>query len=339
LSAAEGDFSSITLPPLKKTDPERYACLDHPGNAFSFDIFAQVGRLAREEGGVLGPLRASRVLAAGQSQSAAHLVTFVNAVAPVAGGYDGYLIHGRPGGPAFLDGTRREPRKGRVRIRTDGDAPVITVQSETDVAGLLRSAGSRQPDGERFRLWEVAGAAHADTYTIDAAFRDDGSRRPDELAAMLAPRSAPLGTGFPLPINSGPQQHYVAQAAVAALDRWVRTGTAPASADRLELEPGEPVRLRVDGHGIAAGGVRTPWVDVPVAVLSGLGQEAAPGAALLFGSTRPFGGAALRRLYPRGADDYLPAFRAAAERAVAAGFLLAGDLDEMVGVAAASFPS
>ncbi|HEU5031829.1 MAG TPA: alpha/beta hydrolase domain-containing protein [Spirillospora sp.] len=339
LTATEGDFSSITLPPLKTTDPERYASLDHPGNAFSFDIFAQVGRLAREEGGVLGPLRASRVLAAGQSQSAAHLVTFVNAVAPVAGTYDGYLIHGRPGGPALLDGARWESRAGRVRIRADGDAPVITVQSETDVAGLLRSAGSRQPDGERFRLWEVAGAAHADTYTIDAAFRDSGRRRPDELAAMLAPRSAPLGAEFPLPINSGPQQHYVAQAAVAALDRWVRTGEPPASADRLDLEPGEPVRLRLDGHGIAAGGVRTPWVDVPVAVLSGLGQEAAPGAALLFGSTRPFGAATLRRLYPRGADDYVPAFRAAAERAVAAGFLLAADLDEAVGVAAASFPS
>lgn len=339
LSAAEGDFSSITLPPLKKTDPERYASLDHPGNAFSFDVFAQVGRLAREEGGLLGPLRASRVLAVGQSQSAAHLVTFVNAVAPVAGGYDGYLIHGRAGGPALLDGARWETRAGRVRIRTDADAPVITVQSETDVAGLLRSAGSRQPDGERFRLWEVAGAAHADTYTIDAAFRDSGRRRPDELAAMMAPRSAPLGAAFPLPINSGPQQHYVAQAAIAALDRWVRTGAPPASAGRLELEPGEPVRLRMDPHGIAAGGVRTPWVDVPVAVLSGLGQEAAPGAALLFGSTRPFDGATLRRLYPHGAGDYLPAFRAAAERAVAAGFLLAADLDEIVAVAAASFPS
>ncbi|MEU6751392.1 alpha/beta hydrolase domain-containing protein, partial [Spirillospora sp. NPDC046719] len=65
----------------------------------------------------------------------------------------------------------------------------------------------------------------------------------------------------------------------------------------------------------------------------------APGAALLFGSTRPFDGATLRRLYPRGAGDYLPAFRAAAERAVAAGFLLAADLDEIVAVAAASFPS
>jgi hypothetical protein len=339
MSEVEGDFSSITLPPLKTTDPQRYADLDHPGNAFSYDLFAQVGRLARRQDGVLGPLRASRVLGLGQSQSAAYLVTFVNAVAPVAGGFDGYLIHGRPGSPALLDGTRWESRAGRVRIRTDGDAPVITLQSETDVAGLLRSAGSRQPDSERFRLWEVAGTAHADTYTIDAAFRDSGRRRPDELAAMLAARSDPLGAAFPLPINSGPQQHYVAQAAIAALDRWVRTGAPPPSADRLGLEPGEPVRLRLDRHGIAVDGVRTPWVDVPVAVLSGLGQEAAPGAALLFGSTRPFDRATLDRLYPRGADDYVPAFRDAAERAVAAGFLLAADLDEMVAVAAASFPS
>ncbi len=33
---------------LKKQDPERYSSLSHPGDAYSYDIFSQVGRLVRE---------------------------------------------------------------------------------------------------------------------------------------------------------------------------------------------------------------------------------------------------------------------------------------------------
>src|SRR3546814_10058438 len=40
-------------------------------------------------------------------------------------------------------------------------------------------------------------------------------------------------------------------------------------------------------HGNARGGVRSPWVDVPTAQLSGLGQDG-PGLLRLFGSTQPF---------------------------------------------------
>ena len=343
-AARDGDWFS--LPPLKQADPARYAALAHPGDAFSYDIFTQAGALARRPAGtgVLGPLTADRVLAAGQSQSAAFLVTYVNAVAPVAGGYDGYLIHGRPGRPAGLsrwDVTSPAepglpPLAGGVRVRTDGPAPVIILQTETDVFGALASLGSRQPDDERLRLWEIAGAAHADTYTVSAAFTDSGQLPPAELAALLAPRNDLFGPAWAAPINSGPQQHYVAQAAVAALDRWVRDGTPPPVAARLDT--GEAGGPHLDALGIATGGVRSPWVDVPAAVLSGLGQEASPGPAFLFGSTCPLPAGALRRLYPAGAADYTPAFRAAAERMAGAGFLLAGDLDEAVAVASASFP-
>ena len=32
---------------LKSRDPERYTALRHPGDAFSYDIFTQAGRLVR----------------------------------------------------------------------------------------------------------------------------------------------------------------------------------------------------------------------------------------------------------------------------------------------------
>jgi hypothetical protein len=92
---------------LKTLDPVRYGPLHHPGDAYSYDIFSQVGRLVREgEGaGVLGPLPPEFVLAVGESQSAAFLTTYVNAVDDLARTYDGFLVHSRFGVAAPLDGS------------------------------------------------------------------------------------------------------------------------------------------------------------------------------------------------------------------------------------------
>lgn len=38
------------------------------------------------------------------------------------------------------------------------------------------------------------------------------------------------------PYNAGPQQHYVAQAALDHLDRWAAGGDAPPSAPRIDLD-------------------------------------------------------------------------------------------------------
>ena len=324
--AEDDQWRSMMLPPLKKSDPERYSSLVHPGDAFGYDIFSQAGQAVRER---LGP---ARVLAVGQSQSAAMLVTYVNDFATQV--FDGYLIDGRPGLPAGLDGFDGRVSAGDVQVRDDV-APVMIVQTETDVFGVLKALPSRQPDSGQVRLWEIAGAAHADSYLIGASFTDSGALTAAELSALLTPRSDPLGVPFAAPINSGPQHHYVAQAALAALEAWVRDGTAPASAGRLTADPDGT--LVTDDHGIALGGLRTPWVDVPAAVLSGLGQgDTGPG--VIFGSTTPFAAATLTGLYPGGRDDYLARFGKAAEQAIAAGFLLPEDLAEILALGAAGFP-
>ena len=69
---------------LKLLAPERYAALEHPGDAWSFDMFTQVARLLRlpADQNPLAGLTAEHVLAAGESQSAACLVTYINAVDP-----------------------------------------------------------------------------------------------------------------------------------------------------------------------------------------------------------------------------------------------------------------
>src|SRR5215467_12003783 len=53
----------MVLPAHKQSDPVRYGGLQHPGDAFCFDIFSQAARAVRG-GGVLGPLPVECLLAA-----------------------------------------------------------------------------------------------------------------------------------------------------------------------------------------------------------------------------------------------------------------------------------
>jgi hypothetical protein len=332
---------------LKKLNPDRYGSLVHPGDAFSYDMFTQAARSLVDEDGPspLGPLHPERLMAIGESQSAAFLVTYINAIDPLEQVFDGYFVHGRGTAGAALDGFRLIPRDGAdvdldairrqqtpERIRPDVRSPVLVLQSETDVVGL-GGGRAEQDDGERLRQWEVAGAAHADTYLLLAAQTDAGFTAAEEMAQLIGTTRLPAPMATDLPINSGPQQHYVGEAGLRQLERWVAEGVAPPPADRLEVK-GDG--LDTDEHGIARGGVRTPWVDVPVAVLSGLGQSGG-GFAFLFGTTEQFNADELARLYPGGKDEYLARFRAALTEAIDAGFLLEDDRREIEEIAAASW--
>ena len=95
--------------------------------------------------------------------------------------------------------------------------------------------------------------------------------------------------------------------------------------------------FRLDEHGLAVGGIRTPWVDVPTAVMSGLGQSGET-FAMLFGRTEPFDEVALTALYPGGKPEYLERFEASLDSTIAAGFILEDDRAEILAVAAASYP-
>jgi hypothetical protein len=332
----EGGISLVGLPPipLKTVDPERYGSLVHPGDSFSYDIFSQAGQAIRRPVGAspLGTLRPRKVIAAGDSQSAFRLVTYLNAVHPLAGIYDGFLVHSRSMGGAPLS----EPPQLDIRpprptlIRTDLRVPVLTFQTESDLV-LLGFYTDRQPDGAHFRLWEVAGTAHADTYTTVVGPTDRGG---SPAAAELVVTSSPIpGITCGAPINSGPQ-HFVLNAAIHALNRWVRRGTPPPRAPRLELTGGESLPIVRDEHGNALGGIRTPAVDVPIATLSGQAPVGTLICALL-GTTMPFDGATLAALYPDHAA-YVSAFEKAARRAVRARFILKPDARLMRAAAAAA---
>ena len=309
--------------PLKKVAPIRYGSLSHPGDSFSYDIYSQAGAAVRNPSGPkpLGDLVPKKVIAVGESQSAFRMVTYANAIHPLTHLYDGYFIHSR----GALGTDLSEPPQpvihtpGATEIRSDLGVPVLTFETETDLT-FLGYFGARQNDSKQFRLWEVAGTAHADAYSLTRAGSDVGtSPAINDLVVTAAPIPGIINCNTP--INSGPQ-HFVVNAAFAALNRWVRHGKPPRSAPRLEVSAAPPVAIQHDANGVARGGIRTPQVDAPIAAFSG--EQAGTTLCRLFGTTTPFDAGKLASLYPTHrafVADYAKAIRKAQRK----GFLLPPD--------------
>ena len=325
---------------LKTLNGARYASLNHPGDAFAYDIFTQVARLLRspDASGLLGSLRPQHILAVGESQSAAYLVTYINAVDPIAQAFDGYLVHSRGATVARLSGQSLfvGERLQGVRLRSDLRVPTIVVQTETDLLALGGLA-VRQPDSDRLRTWEIAGTAHADNYLLAAGMIDSGNASPEILAAAFEPVDNLMGTQLSRPVNFAAQHHYVTQTALHRLNAWVVAGTAPPVAPPLDTDPADPLQLARDADGIALGGIRTPWCDVPTACSTGVGE---PGTmSLLFGSSVRFDPDKLAERYPLGEAQYLTQFASSLEMTIKAGFILSADREEIMGLAKFGFRS
>ena len=301
---------------IKAIDPARYGQLSHPGDAFAYDIFTQVAQSLREPGSVspLEGLDVQRVFAMGESQSAFTLTTYYDGVQPLTHEFDAFFIHSR-GGTAAPLGTPgggidvASSLQGKpTKLRTDQPIPAIVVETETDVTGLLSFYPARQPDNDHLRIWEIAGTAHADAYQIG----------PTE--SML---------GCPTPVNRG-QQYAVLRAALRGLQTWVTTGEAPPKGEPLATDgAGAKPGLVLDAVGNATGGVRTPVLDAPVDRLTGIAGEGASVICLLLGTTTPLTAEQLATLYT-GQDDYVAKYGKATDAAIAAGFALAEDRDEIL---------
>jgi hypothetical protein len=321
-----GGLLPIVDLPLKKVNPARYGSLTHPGDSFSYDMYSQAGAAVRNPtGGVepLGTLKVKRVIAVGESQSAFRMVNYINGVHPLAGVYDGFLVHSRGSGGAFGAPLSQAPQvvvdsPSPTLIRDDIDVPVLTLQTETDLT-FLNYFPARQDDSKRFRLWEVAGTAHADAYTF--AGQTDLGNSPDIVALTVTTSPVPGIITCNLPVNAGPQ-HFVVNAAFAAINRWVASGKPPKAAPRLEVT-GPPAVIARDANGNAIGGIRTPQVDVPIAAFAET-QFGSSITCLLFGTTTPFDASKLASLYPTH-RAFVAAYKKAANRAVKRGFLRGPD--------------
>ena len=234
----------------KSTDPAEYSPLSHPGDSFSYDIFSQAGHAVRQDAArILGGLRPHRLMAAGESQSAGRLMTYIDAVQPIAHVYNGLLVHSQFGTGAPLS---QSPQTAYVAptpttIRSDLHVPVFEFETETDVSNSNLTDRLFYGNPKRFRLWEVAGSSHFDYYGLAIGPNDigNGQGAVENLAAMQNPTRTPPG-GFTcnLPINTG-GTHWVLDAAVSLAQPVDRQGYAASHG------------ATVGDHTCIAGGVRS----------------------------------------------------------------------------------
>ena len=307
---------------LKSFDPIRYGSLLHPGDNYSYDIYAQAAQAIRNPVGV-NPLGSSayvvaQMIADGESQSASRMVTYINAIQPLAQIHDGFFVHSRGGtGAALFSPGGSVPSNSR--IRTD-QVPVLVFETETDTVGHFNA---RQPDGTNYRLWEPAGTAHADLY--------DTSYITQNQANQVA-SNPPVPGGYPAIVCSFPYnsagQHYLVNAALVRLTEWITDGTPAPSAPPITVVSGV---IQRDAFGIALGGIRLPEMDVPTQTQTGVGNS--PGLFCgLFGRTLPLP-VPVSSLYDSH-GKYVSAVAHATNELRKAGFLLdldAGEIKTLAG--------
>lgn len=321
--------AGLCCTPLTATvwDPVRYAAIDHPGDAFAFDIFSQIAQSFRDPAGApsldpmgaLGATSVEHVLAAGQSQSALRLRDYIDAWLPAhpaaASLVDGYLIHGDIGAA--------KPFAHVLPVK------VLNLLSDEEAVDDGFDPASADPS---YRLWEVAGTGHSDYFIGHQSVFGHGPRvllgapkqTPAQLDALLTAagnygeRVEPeLATC--IVAGSAMPMHYAASAAVHQLDAWVRGEADPHHGPRFEFADGS---LALDQDRNAKGGIRLPPIDVPVArylsTTCGLG-----------GITVPFTELELAQRHGTHAA-YYGQMAARTDAAVAAGWLLPEDAVDLM---------
>src|SRR5262245_37937183 len=198
------------------------------------EILAQVGALVKRKQttGPFAGLTVRKMVLAGTSATAAILIQYLPAhmvyrTPEMQGIYDGFL-------PMSTGATVRQVDVPLIQVPTMTEviSPNVTVRPDGDAAG------------DQFRLYEFAGMAHVDS-------RDSVRFKPNPCER---------------PASQFPEQAYMSVALPNLFD-WVDKGKAPPRAERITVDrdtanDGSPMTL--DENGNAKGGIRNPYVDVPV---------------------------------------------------------------------------
>jgi len=293
-------------------------------NGLIWDIFSQIAAWTRSNDDFKPNGCVLNVYGYGYSQSGFDLQTYVDAVFPLAKQengkpiFDGFLIATGFNTPAPINQCSPAPSgSGAGQIKNAG-VPIIRMasDSETLLASVQagRRADSNQPQ-DRFREYEVAGAAHASQNELDY-----GPAYADILAAGAPMPPLTAGFGPRSPLNIGIFQ----SAAFANLDLWVRNNVPPPSGALINFQDGAPV---LDTFGNPTGGVRSTWLNVPTA--QWFSSSPGPGLNFLLGYVHPFDGPHLRPLYPSH-HEYVVDVINSVRGLVNQGYILREDGDEII---------
>lgn len=248
------------------------------------DILAQVGALMKSADSPIGGRDVRTMVMSGSSMSSATLVNYLPA----------HAVYRTPAMEHIYDGYM--PTSTGATIQPV-DVPLIQLPTMHEVTGrsITRRQDSDAPDS-RFRLYEFAGIGHVDS-------RDNVRLKPN-------PCTRPLSR-FPLQAYMAVGLHH--------LIRWADAGVTPPRADRILVDrdtDGDGSLMALDEHGNPKGGIRSPYVDVPMAkyapvntaaeplidgasdwIVANGGLEGAQVMCRLSAYERPFSKSRLRELY------------------------------------------
>jgi hypothetical protein len=332
------------VPGLQKFDAARYAPLSYKnpstepctaGGAVSpsedglkWDVISQVGAMLKS-GAAGTPFRGASPSLYLTVQGG-DLTTYMNAFhrrARLDSGrpvYDGYLARA-PFNATRVSQCAPAPAADDPRqVAGHLDVPVIAIAGQGD---LQNTVASRRDDsdapGDRYRLYEIAGAAH-----IDQSAYSGFPTMEDQQAAgsVQGTREWPFAQPCtpPMPMMSVPIISTVYDAAFANLDEWARHGKPAPRATRLTTSPGEgkQVNIATDEFGHGVGGARTPYVEVPIATYTS--GSTGPAVCTEMGHVVPFDAARVRMAYGS-FDNYAAKVNAAIKRLAAERWLTEAD--------------
>jgi hypothetical protein len=195
------------------------------------DILAQVGALIKSDKGPLAGLGVRKMVLFGTSMSAGTLISYLPA----------HMVYRTPGMEHIYDGFIPTSNGSTV---LEVDVPTIQMPTLLEIEGNVPRRQDSDEPGKQYRLYEFAGIGHVDSR--------------DNVRLIPNPCTRPLSTV--------PVQAYMA-VGLHHLFRWVDEGIAPPRADRILLDrntANDGSQAAADAHGNALGGIRTPYVDVPV---------------------------------------------------------------------------
>lgn len=294
---------------LARWDPQRYGSLSVPSSDMSYDMLTQIAAALKSKKAAGGPdpfagLEPRAVVGLGNTIAAERLAIYINAVQPQARVFDGFFLQDLHTGAKLKLSGADTPLP---TVRTDVGVPVIVLNTTTASA----ERGPRE-EGRMLRFWAPAGSSH----TTGPYMARVGKANQRDLGMDGGNCPADYANTFPV--------QYVSGAAIVAIDRWIKSGKAAPSFPQLPSfeGPRQPVlepASYFDANGNVKGGLRTPWVDVPVARYDWRG-ECIGGS----GRTFPFTTEQLKALYGT-PDVYHKRFAEAAKAAEKRGVLLPPD--------------
>jgi len=282
-----------TIERLQKFDYERYKDLGFPNpipeedrgensncyeetspdteNGMIWDMLGQLAVLLKSKSvkNPLGKGGADYVLATGATGG--DLTTYTAAIHPFATVdgekpcYDGYLIH-MTGHPGNIN--QEEPGLSPLddRCKLFINVPIIRTNTMGDILGVSMhpdwSYVQRRHDSDledmQYRLYELSGTSIGSSYDRRVIPCNE-----DVLKCGGKPNDNP----FILDINEDDSfpTRYLMRAAMHNLKLWVAAKKLPPRAERIDLHGKYPyAAFQIDTIGNICGGVRSPFVDVPI---------------------------------------------------------------------------